>query len=104
MIRCVIKPDTSVSPMTNTIEKMIEICSSVFRIDSTWPSVHFITSVAFQGPGRSTGSSIGSSCADPADDCLVNPIGWRANGAKRVISGRSPRGAAMRLEGVYASR
>ena len=25
--------------MTNTIAKMIEICSSVFSIDSTWPSV-----------------------------------------------------------------
>ena len=83
---------------------MSEICSSVFSIDSTGPSVHFITSVAFQGPCRSTGSSIGCSCASPAVCRLVKPSGWRTNGAKRVISGRSPRGATMRLEGVYASR
>ena len=103
MIRCVIEPDTSVSTTTRPMAKAIEIFSSVLRNDSTWPSVHFITSVAFQGPDRSTGSSIGSSCAGPWDE-IPNPIGWRANGAKRVISGRSPRGAAMRLEGVYASR
>ena len=35
--RCVMRPETSVSPMTNTTAKMIEICSSVFSIDSTGP-------------------------------------------------------------------
>ena len=44
------KPDTRVSTTTNAMAKMIEIRSSVFNIDSTGPSVHFITSVAFQGP------------------------------------------------------
>ena len=93
-------PETSVSPMTNTTAKMIEICSSVFSIASTGPSVQRMPSVAFHGPCRSTGSSIGSSCDSPAGACRVRPSGWRTNGAKRVISGRSPRGATMRLEGV----
>ena len=102
--RCVMSPETSVRPMTNTTAKTIEICSSVFSIDSTGPSVQRMSSVAFQGPCRSTSSSIGSSCASPTLVWWVKPSRWRTKGAKRVISGRSPRGATMRLEGVFASR
>ena len=102
--RCVMRPDTSVSPITNTTANTIEICSSVFNIASTGPSVHRMSSVAFHGPCRSTGSSIGSSTDSPAFCWRVNPSGCRTNGANRVISGRSPRGATMRLEGVEASR
>jgi hypothetical protein len=93
-----------VNTITNPIAKMIEICSSVLRKDSTGPSVQRMTSVAFHGPLRSTGSSMGRACASPAPSAFVNPSGWRLNGAKRVISGRSPRGAAIRLEGDEASR
>ena len=35
MIRCVIKPETSVNPTTNTAAKMSEICSSFLSIAST---------------------------------------------------------------------
>ena len=65
----VMRPETNVRPTTNTTAKMIEICSSVFSIASTGPSVQRMTSVAFHGPWRSTGSSIGSSCASPACAC-----------------------------------
>ena len=103
MMRWVMRPETKVSTTSSSMEKMMEMRSSVSSIDSTGPSVHFMTSVAFQGPCRSTSSSMGCSCASPAC-CFVNPSGCRAKGANRVISGRSPRGAAMRLEGVEASR
>ena len=69
-MRWVINPETKVSTTTNSIAKVIEIRSSVFNIDSTGPRVHFITSVAFQGPWRSTGSSMGCSCAPPT------PAAW----------------------------
>ncbi len=65
IMRWVMRPETKVSTMSSRIEKMIEIRSSVFSIDSTAPSVHFMTSVAFHGPCRSTSSSIGCSCASP---------------------------------------
>jgi len=40
-------------------------------------TAHFITRVAFQGPLRSTGISIGRSCASPAACGFVNPSGRR---------------------------
>ena len=66
IMRWVMRPETKVSTTSSSSEKMIEMRSSVFSIDSTGPSVHFMTSVAFQGPCRSTSSSMGCSCASPA--------------------------------------
>ena len=105
MTRWVMRPDTSVSAdHEHDREDDRDLLLGLAASTSTGPSVHFITSVAFHGPLQVDGQLDRLLLRRPAGGCLVNPSGWRANGAKRVISGRSPRGATMRLEGVYASR